>query len=494
MGAAFGLVLAAASAWAQNATIDQSRVANGGGASTGNRCTLVGTIGQAEPGFLQAGGVALCEGFWSLDAEPPPQTIIWVNTSGGNWSNPANWSPPLVPGPRDNVWIARGSGYTVTLDTDATAGSLALIAGGVSLSGPGRLTINGPLTWGSSGGGGTIRATVQCQGGLITGGGVFLYGTLVNGGALTNALSGGQAIYTGNRSVISNLAGASFDFVTDCYTLYNGGARGVIYNAGMFRKSGGTGQSRVQDTFFSTGTVETRSGTLDFQQPCVQTAGITRLREGRLQAEQSLTLSGGTLTGTNTLTGNVTSSGTVIPGNAPGILTIAGNYTQTSAGLLQVELGGTTAGSGFDQLAVSGTATLAGALSVSLINGFTPPANSIYAFLTAGSRAGTFGVTNYPAGVQALVSYAANGATLTVAGTAQPPPLSLCGVRGSSFCLCWPLSAASYSLEWTPFLAGPTSTPWTLIPAALLQTNGNTLSYCEPLPLSGAKFFRLIQP
>ena len=51
-GAAFWLVLAAASANAQNATINWYRVANGGGASTGNGCTIMGTIGQAEPCLL----------------------------------------------------------------------------------------------------------------------------------------------------------------------------------------------------------------------------------------------------------------------------------------------------------------------------------------------------------------------------------------------------------------------------------------------------------
>ena len=54
-----------------------------------------------------------------------------------------------------------------------------------------------------------------------------------------------------------------------------------------------------------------------------------------------------------------------------GILTINGNYTQSTAASLNIEVGGTGAGSGYDWLAVSGTATLAGTLNVSLINGFT---------------------------------------------------------------------------------------------------------------------------
>jgi len=41
---------------------------------------------------------------------------------------------------------------------------------------------------------------------------------------------------------------------------------------------------------------------------------------------------------------------------------------------LNIELGGTTAGTQYDRLRVSGTATLASALNVTLANGFTPRA------------------------------------------------------------------------------------------------------------------------
>ncbi len=44
------------------------------------------------------------------------------------------------------------------------------------------------------------------------------------------------------------------------------------------------------------------------------------------------------------------------PGASPGTLTITGDYTQTSAGTLAIEIGGVTAGTQFDQLAVSGVA------------------------------------------------------------------------------------------------------------------------------------------
>jgi hypothetical protein len=44
-------------------------------------------------------------------------------------------------------------------------------------------------------------------------------------------------------------------------------------------------------------------------------------------------------------------------GTGPGRLTITGNYTQTATGVLNIDLGGLTAGSQFDQLVVTGSVT-----------------------------------------------------------------------------------------------------------------------------------------
>ena len=61
------------------------------------------------------------------------------------------------------------------------------------------------------------------------------------------------------------------------------------------------------------------------------------------------------LEGTGVVNANVTNAGQVIPGGtgAAGILTINGNYTQTATGALDIDIGGTTAGSQYGQLAVS---------------------------------------------------------------------------------------------------------------------------------------------
>src|SRR5262249_31017005 len=109
----------------------------------------------------------------------------------------------------------------------------------------------------------------------------------------------------------------------------------------------------------------------------------------------TMVITGGTVGGTGTITGNVlNTSGTFGPGSSPGILTINGDYTQSASGVLNIEIGGTIAATpDFDQLIISGKATLDGTLNVSLINGFTPALGNNFQFMTYGSRSGDFSFT-----------------------------------------------------------------------------------------------------
>jgi hypothetical protein len=137
------------------------------------------------------------------------------------------------------------------------------------------------------------------------------------------------------------------------------------------------------------------SGTVSIGSGTTLTAGGASLTAGTMNIA-----SGGTLAGAGLLTvNNVSNSGFVSPGQSPGILTITGNYTQTSTGVLAMEIGGTTPGpTGHDQLVVGGTATLDGTLNASFINGFSPGATDFFTLIQAGSVSGTFASANFPAG------------------------------------------------------------------------------------------------
>jgi T5SS/PEP-CTERM-associated repeat protein len=104
----------------------------------------------------------------------------------------------------------------------------------------------------------------------------------------------------------------------------------------------------------------------------------------------------GTVKGSGSISGIVQNGGTVAPGASPGILTFNGSYAQTPAGKLQIEIGGTTPGTGYDQLTVSGAVTLGGTLQVSLINSFAPALGNRFDILDWGSRTAAFSTVTLP--------------------------------------------------------------------------------------------------
>ncbi len=94
-------------------------------------------------------------------------------------------------------------------------------------------------------------------------------------------------------------------------------------------------------------------------------------------------------------------------------------YNQATTGSLDLEIGGLTAGAGYDRLRVTGNARLAGRLRVALVNGFVPQLGDRFDVLTsgAGSVIGTWGTVSLPSldpGLRWRVFYGADTVTLEV--------------------------------------------------------------------------------
>jgi hypothetical protein len=103
---------------------------------------------------------------------------------------------------------------------------------------------------------------------------------------------------------------------------------------------------------------------------------------------------------------NVNQGGIYSPGNSPGISTAAsvafnGGSVASGAPRLVMELGGTMAGTQYDQLHVTGTLTLGGTLDVELVDlgagRFAPNAGDSFDILDWGNLAGTFSSLLLPA-------------------------------------------------------------------------------------------------
>ncbi|NBV87691.1 MAG: hypothetical protein EBS01_15790, partial [Verrucomicrobia bacterium] len=100
-------------------------------------------------------------------------------------------------------------------------------------------------------------------------------------------------------------------------------------------------------------------------------------------------LPGSTLSGSGSYGVLVVNDGAISPGHSPGFQDYAA-YSQTAKGLLHMELAGTSAGTLYDQIRVTGAASLDGTLEIALLNGFTPSAGQTFDILTFGSATGKF--------------------------------------------------------------------------------------------------------
>ena len=125
-----------------------------------------------------------------------------------------------------------------------------------------------------------------------------------------------------------------------------------------------------------------------------------------------------TMVGSGSFDGAVINDGGISPGHSPGIDTFS-SFTQTGSGKLTIELAGaTTPGTDYDQVQVSGLATLGGTLELKELNGFQPTAGQVFDILTYGSRSGSFATVtgNYAGnGIGLSTTYGASKLSLTAA-------------------------------------------------------------------------------
>lgn len=292
----------------------------------------------------------------------------------------------------------------------------------------------GPLAEINNAGNLEISNTFNWTGGKLSGIGI----TEVANGAAFTIRSGSHyldqqqminsAIANWNSGNITLSNAASFQnentFNANATTTMNGGSSGTFTNNGfLVKKTDGT-TTTLDIDFTNSGDIDVQGGELIFISSITANNGtIIDLGDGTLTPGDTLTLeSGASLVGSGALNSNLINGGEVSPGSSPGIITVDGDYTQSADGLLTIELGGTTPGSGYDQLAVTGNANLAGTLDVSLLGEFHPSPGDSFTILTYGLRSGTFTTVNLPlpppeAGMEWEIEYSSNALILTAVST-----------------------------------------------------------------------------
>ena len=142
-------------------------------------------------------------------------------------------------------------------------------------------------------------------------------------------------------------------------------------------------------------------------------------------ADGSVTVTaGGSFSGAGSVVGTLINLGSLAPGQSPGTLSVDGAYEQGAAAILALEIGGLSQGAAFDFLDVSGTASLAGLVEVSLFDGYVPTLGATFEFLeAAGGISGVFdGITCANCGDVAFeLVYGAH--TVSLNAVAAPVPL-----------------------------------------------------------------------
>ena len=84
--------------------------------------------------------------------------------------------------------------------------------------------------------------------------------------------------------------------------------------------------------------------------------------QGTVEALSVQVADGGAISGGGTVDGSLKNAGDLAPGNSAGTLTVTENFYQAATGTFAMEIGGTTAGTDYDQLAAGALVYLEGAL------------------------------------------------------------------------------------------------------------------------------------
>jgi RHS repeat-associated protein len=333
---------------------------------------------------------------------------------------------------------------------------------------------------------------------------IYADGTLYDEGTIIQTGAGDFGLHSDNitPTTLWIEPGGSYVLESDAgiNDLYNTNA---IVNEGTIQKTDGTGTSTISVTgqLTNTGTIEADSGTLDLEPTSFAQLSSGSLTGGTWNALDGATLkfpSGTTITGnaatvalggggatvaalsglasnsgslritggaTLTTSGGFSNSGDLTVG-AGSTLKVGGNFTLAAAGTLAVQLGGTPESGQYGQVTATGSAALAGNLSVSLVNGFSPSLGQDYPVISFASGTVNFGaITGLPSGMTATqtataldLDTGAAGANLAVTSVTAPTTAAI----GQSIAVGWQVkdvdaTAAAGSWQDSVYLS-PTST------------------------------------
>ncbi|MCK4343282.1 MAG: hypothetical protein KAY37_16330 [Phycisphaerae bacterium] len=369
-----------------------------------------GTLTNASPGVINVnagtGGARRISADLTNDGTVNVNTATSFTRNNGVCTNNAE------------INIAAESSLTIHYNTHQTfnqeAGTLA-IAGAFHMNGTNTFNFNGGAITGNP----ILDDAALNIGPGSTGAGFFtVHGNSTLSGDIAEAqtvwVQGSSAGQNANLTAavgFTNAGTITLESIDSGYYSYLTVTAGTLTNASgaVISVNAGTGGARIMSLELD------NQGTANFD--CSATLGRTEANHVNsgdftitsdsaivtLTGDTFTNAAGGVVAGIGTLKPSSLTSptfaygGEVQPGLSAGVLTVSGDCAPTSAGTLEIELGGTVAGDEYDQLAITGAADLDGILNVVLIDAFTPVDGDIFTILTADAVTGTFATLNLPA-------------------------------------------------------------------------------------------------
>ncbi len=366
-------------------------------------------------------------------------TCQWTGAVDSDWATVGNWSSCLgagsnePPGSLDTATIPSVANLpTIATTTSATVSGLTINTGST-------VTVYGTLALGNLGSGGNldVNGTLNWTSGTMSGSG----STNIAGGAALHIIGSGVKTLSGrtlHNAATTMWTGTGNLLIRDGGIFKNSGTfdapsgqtistvlGGTFNNNGTFTKSAGTSTMQVNVVFNNNGLLGVQTGTLRFTGGFTQTGGTTTLYSANLESTSAVDIQDGALTGSGTVIAHVTSGGEVRPGGSTGVLTIAGDYTQSANGILTLEIGGSATGTERDLLDITGNALLAGTLNVSLVGGFIPEVGDTFVIVTYGDISGAFDSVNLPGRIEGQTPYGTSTVSLDITAVLPPPAIQV---------------------------------------------------------------------
>ncbi|MGH1364172.1 MAG: beta strand repeat-containing protein [Calditrichia bacterium] len=357
---------------------------NSGLASFVNKGTMIKSGGTGatvfQPGFLNSGTLSVNTGSMRFERGVPG------DHSSGTIITSSGTTVDFINGTFGFSGVTFDGNGTVNFLTEVVVnvdvGGMQVNSGvdffmdgsDTEISGIGPVVFDTPFNWGRGFVSGSGILTMNSGGSFYSENRKVIDGkTIVNNGTL-NFDSGDMRM--DNGGLVINSPNAEFNLNLSTTFGYRAPGGGTIDNQGTFNANAA---GFIDVIFDNSSVLNIVADTLSF------TRQLNNKTNGIIAGSGFLDL----------VNSGFDNDGVVSPGSSPGKIIFDNEYSQNASGRLNIEIGGTDPGTGYDQIEASAM-SLDGTLNISFINGFFPSLGQTFEVLNYNTRSDTFQTINTP--------------------------------------------------------------------------------------------------